>query len=338
MAFEYNESKLIRKRVNILNGDRAKIMVDKFPLYILPNGQIYYSSTDHSQAVITNNLREIRSFLRSSFDLSYVTNVPFLVCENTLICSEVFKNEVMKFSFVFTNYFDSLIKKYNGLDVVNIKYIPRLEFDLLASNSELEYVTYDEMNFEENLRRNLYYIIKFKKEVKSSYDVLSDHADELIHIAVDSPYQKYDLYSQDMYEILRGINDSKSFIYSSFYDLNKKNKNVQSDLANLLKKYSDRSMASDILVRFCGLDKIETQIDSSITTSRNNINEVYFNYLLMDYSIYKIGKIVYCSDKNEFSYLSVENFHVMEKEEELGKEIEYIKKHVPYNERSKFFR
>ncbi len=76
-----------------------------------------------------------------------------------------------------------------------------------------------------------------------------------------------------------------------------------------------------------------------ITTSYNNINERFYNYLLMEWSIHKIPRYVWNNNLLKFeqepTYIQ---FFQSQKEEILGKEINSIKKSVLLKDRYKYFR
>ena len=76
-----------------------------------------------------------------------------------------------------------------------------------------------------------------------------------------------------------------------------------------------------------------------ITTSYNNINERFYNYLLMEWSIHKIPKYVWNDNllrfEQEPTYVQ---FLQSEKEKILGEEINSIKKLVLLKDRYKYFR
>lgn len=76
-----------------------------------------------------------------------------------------------------------------------------------------------------------------------------------------------------------------------------------------------------------------------ITTSYNNINERFYNYLLMEWSIHKIPRYVWSDNllrfEQEPTYMQ---FFQSEKEKILGEEINSIKKLVLLKDRYKYFR
>lgn len=76
-----------------------------------------------------------------------------------------------------------------------------------------------------------------------------------------------------------------------------------------------------------------------ITTSAQNINERFYNWLLMDWEIQKVPRKVWNEDKKKFEDEPyVFEYVYKDKEEILGKEIDSIKRLVPREERYKYFR
>lgn len=76
-----------------------------------------------------------------------------------------------------------------------------------------------------------------------------------------------------------------------------------------------------------------------ITTSARNINERFYNWLLMDWQIQKLTRKVWNEEKKKFEDESyVFDYVYNDKEDIFGKEIESIKRLVPKEERYKYFR
>ncbi len=93
-------------------------------------------------------------------------------------------------------------------------------------------------------------------------------------------------------------------------------------------------LVNDYIVQIIGFDKIETSYNKTITTSKNNIYEYFFNYLLMNYSVYRIPKIYYNIKENLFE----ERYFMGRPEDAIFKrEIELIRKHVKLEDRHKYF-
>ena len=94
---------------------------------------------------------------------------------------------------------------------------------------------------------------------------------------------------------------------------------------------------ADYVVQLLNFDKIE-RIPQTITTARIDINERFYNYLLMDFKIQRCPAVVYNDNLGDFCYFRPNEFVVVGKERELEEEIQLIKKYVPLYERPKYFR
>lgn len=117
----------------------------------------------------------------------------------------------------------------------------------------------------------------------------------------------------------------------------------------------------DICIQFMGYDSIErfdpngkkliipsNTIDYDnffynnprvITTSYKDIYERFYNYLLMDWEIYKVPRFIFNDESNLFEEdLDPLNTFKLDKNEEIKEEIQSIKKLVPPYERNKFFK
>lgn len=102
---------------------------------------------------------------------------------------------------------------------------------------------------------------------------------------------------------------------------------------NIIKITGARKM-TDLMVTLFLNDKIyPLDIKKSITTSKINIYETFYNYLIMEYKINKCPKLVF--DGNSFYMDWSTCYHMSDKEERLRREIKTIKK-TPYDERHKY--
>ena len=86
-----------------------------------------------------------------------------------------------------------------------------------------------------------------------------------------------------------------------------------------------------------GFDKIETQLSKTITTLKVNVYEEFFNYLIMDFDIKRISKIIFDQASNEFKIINPNEFTNFGEERVYEKEVQLIKKMVPLKDREKYF-
>ncbi len=77
----------------------------------------------------------------------------------------------------------------------------------------------------------------------------------------------------------------------------------------------------------------------SILTSEPNVNEVFYNWLLMDWEIKRLPRFYWYDKEKRFELESpIMTYHQTDEEEILSKEIQAIKRRVPKEERYKYFR
>lgn len=93
----------------------------------------------------------------------------------------------------------------------------------------------------------------------------------------------------------------------------------------------------DFLVQLLNFDKVE-RLPKTITTSKVNINEAFFNYLIMDFNIVQIPKVGFDVTTSDFNYLYPNEFIQYDKEKEFEENIQLIKKYIPLSERPKYFK
>lgn len=93
-----------------------------------------------------------------------------------------------------------------------------------------------------------------------------------------------------------------------------------------------------VLVQACNYDSIESQRYRTITTSKFNIYETFYDYILHDYQIFQIPKKVY--DENLQQYIDYKQsiWFISDKELRLKAELESICKEIPLEERNQYCR
>ena len=97
-------------------------------------------------------------------------------------------------------------------------------------------------------------------------------------------------------------------------------------------------LLKDILVQACNYDSIESQLYRTITTSKFNIYETFYDYILHDYKIYQIPKKVYDEQQERYIDWQQSPFMVSDKELRLKAELEAICTNVPLEERKQYCR
>lgn len=92
----------------------------------------------------------------------------------------------------------------------------------------------------------------------------------------------------------------------------------------------------DVIVSYLETDKIYPVLSNkTIITAKDNIYQIYFNYIIMGYNILKCPKLSY--DGERFNWINTIE-HYNQKEEELKEEVLLIKKYIPSNEIYKYFK
>lgn len=94
----------------------------------------------------------------------------------------------------------------------------------------------------------------------------------------------------------------------------------------------------DILIKACNWDAIESQRYRTITTSKFDIYETFYDYILHDYTIIQIPKEIY--DEKEERYIEYKQnpFLISDKEYRLKEELFSICKNYSIEEREAFIR
>lgn len=110
--------------------------------------------------------------------------------------------------------------------------------------------------------------------------------------------------------------------------------------------YAQRFMAHNdileilksILVQACDIDSLESSLPNTILTSKSNIYDTFYNYLLMDFNIQVIPKKVYDPVSEKFIDYKQNEFLISDNEIRLKEEIGSIKRLVKPEDRYKYFR
>lgn len=116
---------------------------------------------------------------------------------------------------------------------------------------------------------------------------------------------------------------------SNLYQLNSQYKKYRkTELSDLLK---------EVIISYLGYHSIE-RVPRTITTSSFKIYETFYNYLLNDFTIYQMPKMIYDEDKKMYVMNKQNEFFIPDSELRLKEEIQSIKKLVPKKERYKYYR
>lgn len=135
------------------------------------------------------------------------------------------------------------------------------------------------------------------------------------------------------------------------------------ELEELYRDYLKRELLSyfkDICIQYLGYDALERFTPNGaeikipnrneeynfdflanpriITSSYPNVNERYYNYLLMDWEVHRIPRYYYNEQTRVYEKSDFNIYYQSGKEKKLEQEIQSIKKLVPLKERKKYFR
>ena len=168
------------------------------------------------------------------------------------------------------------------------------------------------------------------------------------------PFYTKGIYNDNALNLINEYSKIKKDIYDKIFSIGLKSVDINEMINNLISKlcaYKNygfldeklknskifKDISNDLLVMMFGYSKIETTISRTITTSVDNIYEEFFNYLLMDFNIVQIPKLMYDEKNNDFIF-SFPSLLDIGSNREAKEEISKIKKYVPYEERYLFFR
>lgn len=177
------------------------------------------------------------------------------------------------------------------------------------------------------------------------------------------------VYNQETMELINSLLETKLDIYNFFDSFSKKANDWQNAVKKLLIEFGVYSefipkeidndnpfynegvfdernhwdkmfhkASFDIFVQFIGFDKIETQLSKTITTSKPNIYEEFFNPLVMGYNIVQLPRLIFDEESQQFRWISPNEFVNSGINRECENEIKLIKKYIPYEKRHLYLR
>lgn len=134
----------------------------------------------------------------------------------------------------------------------------------------------------------------------------------------------------DIIEISETTGYSPEFWYDSEDNWNRPKRMIMtSDEIDILKS---------ILIQSCDIDSVESQWPRTIQTSKFNIYEYFYNYLLMDWNIQIVPKRVMNKNTQTFVDYKQNLFMISDKEQRLKDEIISIKANYKLEDRIQFFK
>lgn len=178
--------------------------------------------------------------------------------------------------------------------------------------------------------------------LKDNIEFLSDieniSSDEYFNLKLYKYF--YDVYSSDKTKINVSSQDkidlslTTSYTPKYFYCYH----NVYNRVERLMDEEDEIDILKSILVQSCDVDSIELVWPNTICTSKFNIYETFYNYLIMDYNVQIVPKRIFNEEKGVFIDYKYNEFLVPDSELRLKDEIISIRKLVKKDERYKYFK
>ena len=146
------------------------------------------------------------------------------------------------------------------------------------------------------------------------------------------------MYEKDIKNNYRNLSATEQKLFLEMINYLLKHYMRRKTVSNKGQSFDVNGVFKGMLVQSCDYDYVEGNKNKIITTSKFNVYEAFYDYMLMDFDIQQIPKRIY--DKHERRYVeySQSEFLVPESELRLKSEIESIKKYVPRHQRKEFFR
>ena len=150
----------------------------------------------------------------------------------------------------------------------------------------------------------------------------------------------YDVYSSNKTKINVSSQDkidlslTTGYIPKYFYCYH----NVYNRVERLMEEDDEIDILKSILVQACNVDSIELVWPNTICTSKFNIYETFYNYLIMDYNVQIVPKRIFNKENGVFIDYKYNEFLVPDSELRLKDEVTSIRKLVKKDERYKYFR
>lgn len=300
------------------------------------NNQIFFD--DMTSLSVYKNNKGIRDEINKKYGLSDEFYIPTR--------KEIYQNYGYE-------YFLKNKDKY-GYDIIHgqLNMTPQEYFDIMISSKKNELAPYSNAN---NLDAH-----DLRQWLNCNANIFMDHF---------YSWETTGVYNEETMNYINSILQTKLNIYEFFYKISKQAKNWQQLVKKLLiafnvfnefkpierdplnpfcgdSDYAERNYwdtmfyeaSFDMLIQLIGFDKIETQVKKTITTSKPNIYEEFFNPMIMDYEIVQLPKLVFDEDTQKFRWIYPNEFINTGINREFEEEIKLIKKYVPYNERHKYLR
>ena len=305
---------------NIEKGVTSTLL-ELIPAFIMPDNTIYYMTTDHYSANFYEELEMALNIIGKKQSLSLER---IEVKERLILLRNNLLSDYQRF---FNNDISARdVRNYLNMNCLEFsRYNPNLKniysFDcrnvlLMLLNSKIQIY-----NYFLKLIVDCNNIIKLLKN-HPSVNMCGMKCENLIESVIETARKTIET-SDNLEE-----NIMLNTIINTSYDLS------ENELLNLTSK----EFMQDFAISSIGIDKIETQVNKTITTTKQNPYEFYFNYLIMEYNIVQIPKIVFDKENQIFKIIDINEYSLASHyDKKYKEEAKLIIKKVKYSERYKYF-
>lgn len=287
------------------------------PAFIMPDNSIYYMTTDHHSA---NFLEQIEISLNIIGERSKISSMNNTKREKIVLLRNKLLDDYQRFL-------------HNDISIWDVK--SYLDIDTLYGfiyGYDLENV------YSKECSRVLSMLLNSKIQIYDYFLKLIDECDDVVW-ALKTYFNDYvseikfdKINTKIMKQLAETDKEKTKIMLKNLLD-------CTNELStNELLHFMNTDFMQEFAVLTIGVDKIETQLNKTITTTKLNPYEYYFNYLIMGYNIIQIPKIVFNKQKQVFEKVDIREFSMISYYDEKYKEkAELILKKVPYSKRSKYF-
>ena len=224
-------------------------------------------------------------------------------------------NKKEKIIFPKTNRFS---KQANN--ILNKGYVSESDF-LNYSNLKYKFINIETRETEfDKLRFEALYDNLKKYEEKNgslSFQKFIEFEDKYFNGNLPEPIRSY---QKNIITLTVGYLKAKNDYYDSLIKLNNsKRKDVLKELMDLV--YNN---ITDFLVRYCGFSKVETTLEKTITTTRLNVYDDFYEYLKRGWNIHLISPIIYDKEKDKIEEINLHSpiiNNYLESQEEKNKDL-----------------
>lgn len=361
-----------------------------YPRYINLEGNIFYSSLNHYECNLINDITKILSVMNSNLYerfkhvYGYLNDdypINFSIYNNQIFFSDtmslsVYKNNLnirneinKKFNLkddfyeptseeIYRDYAQEYVLKNHNkygykLEHHRLNLTPQEYFELMISSKNITLSPYknsNELNYYD-LRNWLNYNANIFSEYKCPKDTTGVYNEETKNFINSILETKLDIYNF-FNNFSKQAKDWKKVVKELLIAFNVYTEFVKKECDDQINIFCDDSVfdernhwdkmfiraSFDMLIQFIGFDKIETQLSKTITTSKSNIYEEFFNLLIMEYNVVQLPRLVFDEETQHFRWIYPNEFINSGINRECENEIKLIKKYIPYEERYKYLK